>query len=296
MGRLRDPHALIFFGLTLGAAYAIGLPLAAVSHELAAGGLHGAAAVALWTPALAALLLTSLQGGRRGVARLLRGLARWRVRRRWYAAALLIPFAINVSALAADAALGGVVKPIPAPLPQDFSAPSLSVPLKYALLPVFLLAASLGEEIGWRGYALPRLQERHGALAASLVIGLVWAVWHVPLFLAAGSAQSLIPFAWFVPHILAGSVLFTWLYAGTGGSLLLVTLFHAAMQTANLVIPVLPSERGGSQPYGLAVVLTILLAATIVGRRPRRWNCRVPTKSSKPEGREQCASLCLRQP
>jgi len=91
-----------------------------------------------------------------------------------------------------------------------------------------------GEEIGWRGYVLPRLQAKHTALAASLILGVIWGFWHLPKFL---SHWNTVSFAWFMVHTLAGSVLYTWMYNGTKGSLLLVTLFHASANTAGMFVP-----------------------------------------------------------
>jgi len=85
------------------------------------------------------------------------------------------------------------------------------------VLLIFLVGGSLSEEFGWRGFALPALQSRWGWRVASLVLGLIWAVWHLPLFYSAGNLQSHWPFGWFALSVIASSVLFAWLCNRTQG-------------------------------------------------------------------------------
>lgn len=254
-----------FFALTLAITYCIGLPVAAASRGLlpidipvSVGGL------VIWVPALAAIILSALQSGRSGLRRLLGKLFFWRVGVLWYLVALLAPAAIALSALGLHAILGGTLPPFPAPLPGEFGqvgGPTVAV---YLLLAVYFVLASMGEETGWRGYALPRLQVTYSALTASLLIGGVWAVWHLPLFLTSGATQSQIPIGWYLPSILAMAVLFTWLYNSTNGSLLIATLFHATIQLTNVFIPILPTAVGGERPYVLSVIITVVAALLVV--------------------------------
>lgn len=254
-----------FFALTLAITYCIGLPVAAVSHGLLPVDIPvSIGALALWGPALAAIILSALQSGRSGLRELLGPLFYWRVGILWYVVALLAPAAIAFAALGAHAILGGALPRFPAPLPEEFdqgSGPTVAV---YLLLPVFFILFSMGEEIGWRGYALPRLQVTYSALSASLLIGVVWAVWHLPLFLMGGTTQSQIPISWYLPSTLAIAVLFTWLYNNTNGSLLIATLFHTTIQVTNVFIPILPAAAGNEQPYVLSVIITVAAALLVV--------------------------------
>lgn len=116
-------------------------------------------------PALAAIVLSGTQGGWSGVRALLGRAGRWRFGAAWYVAALALTVVLDLAALALSTLLGspvGALGPLQLQLPLPF--------------------APLGEEFGWRGYALPRLQRRMAALPASLVLGVIWAGWHLPYF------------------------------------------------------------------------------------------------------------------
>jgi uncharacterized protein len=189
---------------------------------------------------LAALISTGLTLGRSGVRALLRQFLVWRVGVRWYVVALFGVVAIDALALGLSALISGT--------PPDFSKVvahrifGQSADLAFFVIPFFVVdILTNGEEIGWRGYVLPRLQARHSALFASLVIGVVWTVWHIPRFLTAGNTDS---FAWFALDTVAKAILFTWLYNSTNGSLLLVTLFHAAINTGGVFLPIAAGLAG----------------------------------------------------
>lgn len=254
-----------FFALTLTITYSIGLPVAAASHGLLPINIPTSiGALIMWVPAFVAIVLSGLQSGRSGLRQLLGKLFYWRVGILWYLVALLTPAAIALSALGLHAILGGTLPRFPAPLPEEFrqgGAPTLAV---YVLLPIFFVLGSMGEEIGWRGYALPRLQVTYSALTASLLIGAVWAVWHLPLFLTSGATQSHIPMGWYLPYALAVAILFTWLYNNTNGSLLIATLFHAAIQATSVFIPILPAAAGNEQLYVLSIIITVVAALLVV--------------------------------
>jgi len=94
-----------------------------------------------------------------------------------------------------------------------------------------------GEEVGWRGYALPRLAARLGLGGASLVLGVIWALWHLPLFFIAGSGSDGQSFPLYLLHVTAVSVAMAWLYWKSGGSLLLTMLMHAAVNNTSGIVP-----------------------------------------------------------
>ena len=123
--------------------------------------------------------------------------------------------------------------------------------------------SALGEEIGWRGYALPRLQAGRSALGASLILGVIWALWHLPLWLTGAPGRTLILYAAFVVSVIALSVILTWVYNSTGGSLLMVVLLHA---TQNLPLTLAFDELGNraTVPVLLYFGLTVVVAIVVV--------------------------------
>ncbi len=166
-------------------------------------------------PFLAALLVLAITRGKKGMVGLLRAMVRWRVGPAWYAAALLLPIGVALGATALNVLLLGA----PAPTSAELGAWPNLIPT-YLLL---LLIPGIGgawEEPGWRGYALPKLQDGRSALSASLIIGLVWAFWHLPLMVTGAIPWS------DLAYIVVQSVVYAWLFNSTGGSVLIVMLFH----------------------------------------------------------------------
>ena len=210
---------------------------------------------------VASLMMTGLTTGRDGVASLLRRFLLWRVGWQWVLVALFLLPALSLLAVLLNSALTQT--------PPDFSAvfafkifgPSANLPV--LILPFFLFdALTNGEEIGWRGYVLPRLQSKHNALLSSLILGVIWWFWHLPKFLAPGNTSS---FPLYLAEMLPVAVLYTWLYNNTQGSLLLVTLFHASGNTAGVFLPIANTISGSNLgPFLLFIALLILTAAAVV--------------------------------
>ncbi len=122
----------------------------------------------------------------------------------------------------------------------------------FGLVPLFLvlvLTDGVGEELGWRGYALPRLLSRHGAIRASLILGVLWGLWHLPLMWTEGALPYQQPVWLLLLDILAKSIIFTWVFLNTRGSVLLAVLLHASTNlfavspgvsvTGDLALPIL---------------------------------------------------------
>lgn len=120
------------------------------------------------------------------------------------------------------------------------------------------LIANPWEEAGWRGFALPRLQARFGAMAAALIVGAMWALWHAPLFWWTGNPMAEHPVIPWLAAIMAQSAVFAWLYNGSGGSLAVVTLFHIAFNTAGAAMG--GSMTGTAAAACAAAVLVVLVA------------------------------------
>jgi len=250
---LHDHPLTAFFALAFGLTWAVWVPRALDSRGVIdARWAVELGAVWSWMPAVAALLAAVLVGGRPGLREWASRLVRWRVGWRWYLLALLGPAAywVAVGGLASVLGLGTGMSP----RVLDLGAAAV---LMFAAL---LLTDGLGEEPGWRGYALPHWLSRNGALTASIGLGAVWAFWHLPLMFTAGSTMNGSPFAFHLLDLSAASVLYTWLFLRTRGSVLPVIVLHASF---NLWTPVaVPSGTVGQ----LAVVLVVkwLLVAVVV--------------------------------
>jgi hypothetical protein len=199
-------------------------PLVAVAAGLLP---RGASQFVALSASLAGIVLAAVEGRTGGVRELLGRLVIWRVGIQWWAFALLFTIIPSVAALYLFNLLGG---------PEvDWSGlkPLFSVVPMFIVLTIF---AGMGEEFGWRGFALPRLQARHNALVSSLIVGLVWGIWHIPLFLTQGTTQSkwLADAGW-IPAVLgytvfcmAWSIQYTWVFNNTKGSVLLAAVMHGA--------------------------------------------------------------------
>jgi membrane protease YdiL (CAAX protease family) len=131
---------------------------------------------------------------------------------------------------------------------------------------ILLLGGPMGEEFGWRGYALPLLQDRFGWRAASLGLGLVWGLWHLPLFFIDGTSQAHIPLALFLLSVVAMSVLFSWLVNRTAGSVVAALVLHTAINFWPTVVLVLPTEAS-YRVYALVVAMLVLLALGMMAKR-----------------------------
>jgi membrane protease YdiL (CAAX protease family) len=129
---------------------------------------------------------------------------------------------------------------------------------------------------------LPRLQAKYGALTSALTVGVIWGFWHLPKYLSHWSAVS---FLWFMVHTMAASILYTWLYNGTRGSLLLVTLFHASSNTAGVFMPMANTLSGENMGAYIVFILLEVVVAIIVTvlTGPRRLS-RTEPKQVQEEG------------
>jgi membrane protease YdiL (CAAX protease family) len=238
LGRVEIP---IFFALCL-FAWVIWGPQAAFRYGYLGWALSLQSplnAITVWSPGLAAILLTGLTLGKSQAGALFRPLLLWRVAMKWYIVAILFEPTKWLLAFAFDRVMGQTYQLGTAPLFRSFgAAAAFMIPVAI----VFTLPNSLGEEIGWRTFALPRLQQSYGALVASVVIGLFWGFWHIPMWLAwSKSDLSWLSLILMILNMVPVAVMFTWLYNKTSQSLLLVCIFHASMAAKGYLLPRLPS-------------------------------------------------------
>ena len=245
-------HPLIaFFVLTYALAWILWLPLIILRDTIPASQGLVLALLGSAVPSLLGIVLTAIVLGRGALRKLLGRLLIWRVDPRWYLVVVLGPAALVGGIVALNALLGG-------------PAISINVPLLAAVITLafhIFPGSALGEEIGWRGYALPRLQARRSALSASLILGMIWAFYHLPLFFTGQAFRSpsiLVPF---VISGIALSVILAWVYNSTGGSLLLVVLLHA---TANLPLTLFLEPLGSRAMLPFLLYVGLLVVAAIV--------------------------------
>ncbi|HKP15790.1 MAG TPA: CPBP family glutamic-type intramembrane protease [Gemmatimonadaceae bacterium] len=213
-------------------------------------------------PIAAAVLTTLFFRGGRAVLALVRRAVAWRVAPRWYAAALLAPVIPQWLALGAwQAATGAELQPI------DLSH-AVSAWAYTTVLGALILA---GEEVGWRGFLLPRVQQRVRPLAAALLVGLLWALWHFPAWFVAnraatGSASRTLQIvALSTVGTLALSVIVTWIFNAARGSILLAMLFHGSQNASmNLIYDVIGPREVLAARYLAASTLAVTLLAAVI--------------------------------
>lgn len=202
-------------------------------------------------PSLAALVMVASTRALGGLRAWLARCLQWRIGWGWWVFALLLPLAVMLLAVGLHVALGGDMATAPAS--GHLLMTVVNLPL------VLLLGGPLGEEFGWRGYALSALQDRLGWRTASLALGLVWGVWHLPLFFIDGTAQVRIPLGLFLMSVVAMSVVFAWLVNRTAGSAVAALLFHTAINFWPAVVPVWPTETS-YRAYALVVAILVMTA------------------------------------
>ena len=219
----------------------------------------------VFAPGIVAVWLTWRARGASGVRALLGRLFIWQVRARWYVFAVGYMAAIKLATALVHRVLTGTWPP--------FGSDAWYVIVGGTLLSWITLGQS-GEEVGWRGYALPRLAERYGLRLGSVILGVVWAVWHLPLFFIPAVETYGQSFLVWAMGVMALSVTFAWVYANTNGSLLLTMLLHAAInQSLGIVSGALPGADNAfslttSLPGWITLALLWLTASYFLIRMP----------------------------
>ena len=209
-----------------------------------------------FAPALVTILVSWWNDGAAGVRKLLGGLLAWRAGFRWYAFVFLVPALVSVIALQSSAWFGGRVVPLPAPV-------DLLTTFGVSFATWFFLNT---EEFAWRGYALPRLLARYSPGRASLILGAIWGLFHLPAFLLPGGHPAGYPLPLHLVLSLVLAVVFTWLMQHTRGSLLVAHLFHQSFNGWNEAIPFYPTSTGSPAPF-LVMVSILTAGALLIGWR-----------------------------
>jgi membrane protease YdiL (CAAX protease family) len=265
-----DRQVLWFGLLAIGLTWSAWLPLAATSKgwvDLRASPyLHFVGGLG---PALAGVIMTAAHDGRRGLRLLLKRITTGPGG--WLMFAILAPATAYLLAIGVASAFGAGVDVRLTGASEEFS----SIPVA-AYWVANLVFYGYGEEIGWRGFALPRLQRHRSALAASMWLSLLWGLWHIPLFFFSAGLGTMPPIGligW-AASIVTGSVVCTWLFNSTRGSIAVLALFHAALDIF------IGSPTGGDVVANVMGALVVIGAMVIPRRLGRETLSRSPKVTS----------------
>lgn len=237
--------------------------------------------LAVFGPMVAAIVVTAQEDGRAGLRSLLGRVVRWRVAPIWYAVAILGPLALTLGAIGLHVVLGGQ--------PPGLGLLVGALPTLVIYVAYMTLTVALGEEVGWRGYALPALQARYSALVASLILGVMWALWHLPVFFNPDTLYSNLSFLLWLVYAVPVAVLITWVFNSAGGSVLMAILAHATLNASSELWKTIPEYSvrpattaeavafnthvnlmGAIVLWGAAVAVVLLYGARNLSRRPRQ--------------------------
>jgi membrane protease YdiL (CAAX protease family) len=263
-------EAALFFALTLGLSWVLWVPLVVLGIPALnfAGKERGPAWVLApfllggFMPSIVGVVLTAVREGKAGLRTMWRRLVSFRIGWRWYLAAIALVILPTTGQILLYRLLGG-----------RFDV-SLFATMIASALPMIVIGP-LSEEMGWRGYALDRLQGRLGTIAGGLLVGVGWSLWHLPLFFWAGTSQHelALPFVGFLCGVTAISLLMSWLHNNTGGSIWTAVFFHWIYTYAGTVVATGVTRSATYNwleytPY-IAVALVVSAATGLRKRRLR---------------------------
>ena len=252
-GLMRRHSVISYFLIAYAFSWAIWIPMAIDGARVYQGSVWPNHIPGLFGPMVSAFIMSAFLAGRAGVIDLLRRMFKWRVELRWYLAALspLVFFGLAAVIMAVT----GQGWPDFVELGKFSSLPVMIAPVMWV---VMLLVNAYPEETGWRGFAVPQLLKTRSLLTTALVVGALWALWHVPsMFVIENYRELGLPFIpGFLLGIVAGSIFLAWLYRASGGSVFIVAVWHA---TYNLF-------SGTAAAHGLvaAMVSTGVMAWALV--------------------------------
>jgi membrane protease YdiL (CAAX protease family) len=241
----------LFFALAFGITWLVQLPAVLTTRGILPGPAEQYmpfAGLGLFGPMIAALIAARIEGGKGGTGRFFRSIWQWRVSPVWYVVALALPTVAYV-----------VVRGLAGLFIAD--AGPWHFPPGDAQRVAAMVIAPIGEEIGWRGFALPRLQARFSRLTAAVLLGALWGLWHLMMYLLVGIPTSV--FVASILFLIPGSVLYSWLYNRSGGSALIGILVHMGthLNNPNQVLP------GNTTPFWINVVVYTVLGVLVLGDR-----------------------------
>lgn len=209
-------------------------------------------------PISAALIMTYLTEGNSGIRNLIARIFKWRVDARYYVFVIFIPVGMFVFACVLNRIFTGNWPNLTLLGEVDY-LPYLT-PL--GALAIWFITFGLGEETGWRGYALPHLQKTRSAATSTLILGTLWVGWHLPMFFYRDTyiQMGIMAFPMLALSLLFAAMIFTWLYNSTNGSLWMVIIFHAVFNW-------LTSNEAGGQFAAIMLSVVVILWAMYIPRR-----------------------------
>jgi len=214
------------------------------------------AGIGAFGPFVSAFYLTRRNQGKAGVKTLIKRALNFRIPLKWLAVILLVHLLVTAAARHLCIWRGGVL--------PDSPVLGSPVAILVLFLVLFFFGGSVNEEFGWRGYALDRIQSKHNALLSSLILGILWGVWHLPLFFFQNLSQSYMSFWIFLGWTCALAVLMTWLHNNNGGNILVALLFHTMGNLSISIFPFFNAEKGADQTPLLFAMLLYAAVALLV--------------------------------
>lgn len=208
-------------------------------------------------PMIAAMILIGQKEGRSGIKTFFRNAFSFRIKPIYYLTAVLIPVLITAVAHYFVNIVGIDV------LPDNLFPENLTIPVIVLVIPYFILILIAGggqEEFGWRGYAQQPLQERFGILGGSIILGLIWGIWHLPLWFMPGEGHAYYSFFAFLIYTVSTSIIIAWLYNASGKKLMIALIIHT---TGNVAVPFFPIMHMADVPqpgYWVWVSVSMLVA------------------------------------
>jgi membrane protease YdiL (CAAX protease family) len=257
---------LAFVALAFAISWAIWWGMASMSLSIATSGGFVLNVIALSGPSLTALILSAVLGGD-ALRRLLERFSTSRASARGMVIAVLLPLAMILVAIAISVTAFGAPTPV-------ITVALIGV-LAREFVRILFLGGPLGEELGWRGFVLPRLQARRTAFGASLLLGLIWGLWHIPLYFVPGTGQfetisggttPAFAIGAFVVWTIGLSILFTWLFNEMRGSLMVVILFHTSINLGAFVPAAIGSTGASSFLYAIVTWIVVVVVISKYGR------------------------------